>query len=175
MLSTQPFKPDGARVISVDIGVKNFSYAILGESVLALEKRFVCAFKGTKDYVEMTNTVLGWWEPFIVPGCVLVLERQMKQGVMRMFQIALEVAWWHRTGTRARVVSPVTVKTFWGTSTGSYAKNKRAAVAKMDEITAAGAPYEFCAGRWSALRMYHDKVDDFADAMLQALWFRCSQ
>ena len=166
-----PFDPTGARIISVDVGVTNFCYAVLGET-LTLEKRRVCDFKGSKDYVEMTQTVLGWWEPHITEGTVLVLERQMKQGVMRLFQIALEVAWFHRTGTRARVVSPVTVKTFWGTSMGNYVKNKRAAVAKMDDLTAAGAPYAAFAGIWSSLRLYHDKMDDFADAALQAFYFR---
>ena len=120
----------------------------------------------------MTQTVLGWWEPHIIEGTVLVLERQMKQGIMRLFQVALEVAWFHRTGTRARVVSPVTVKTFWGTSMGNYVKNKRAAVEKMDDLTAAGAPYAVFAGVWSSLRLYHDKMDDFADAALQAFWAR---
>ena len=169
-----PFDPAGPRIISVDVGVTNFSYAVLGEE-LTLEKRRVCDFKGSKDYVEMTQTVLGWWEPHITEGTVLVLERQMKQGIMRLFQVALEVAWFHRTGTRARVVSPVTVKTFWGTSMGNYAKNKLAAVEKMDDLTAAGAPYAVFAGVWSALRLYHDKMDDFADAALQALWARAVQ
>ena len=169
-----PFDPTGARIISVDVGVTNFSYAVLDETLI-LEKRRVCDFKGSKDYVEMTQTVLGWWEPHITEGTVLVLERQMKQGIMRLFQIALEVAWFHRTGTRARVVSPVTVKTFWGTSMGNYSKNKRAAVEKMDDLTAAGAPYAVFAGIWSSLRLYHDKMDDFADAALQALWARAVQ
>ena len=154
----------------MDVGVTNFSYAILRGSSLILEKRRVCDFKGSKDYVAMTETVLGWWEEHLVPGAVLILERQMKQGIMRIFQVALEVAWFHRMGSRARVVSPITVKRFWGTSTGNYKKNKLAAVAKMDEITGAGAPYEAFAGMWSALRLYHTKMDDFADAALQVFW-----
>ena len=164
------FTPSDSCIISVDVGVTNFSYAILRGSSLILEKRRVCDFKGSKDYVAMTETVLDWWEEHIIPGTVLILERQMKQGIMRIFQVALEVAWFHRTGSRARVVSPITVKRFWGTSTGNYKKNKLAAVAKMDEITGVGAPYEAFAGMWSALRLYHTKMDDFADAALQVFW-----
>jgi len=167
---TPHFTPTDTCIISVDVGVTNFSYAILRGSSLILEKRRVCDFKGSKDYVAMTETVLSWWEKHLIPGAVLILERQMKQGIMRMFQVALEVAWFHRMGSRARVVSPITVKRFWGTSTGNYKKNKIAAVTKMDDITGAGAPYEIFAGMWSALRLYHTKMDDFADAALQAFW-----
>jgi len=159
-------------VISIDVGVTNFAFAILGEDLILADKRRVCAWKGSKDYVNMTETVLGWFKPHIVPGTVLVIERQMRAGIMRLFQIALEVAWYHTTGTRALIVSPCKVKQFWGTSTGKYASNKNAAVKKMDEITEAGQPYERFAGKWSAVQMYYDKIDDVADAILQALWYR---
>ena len=164
----------GARIISVDVGVTNFAYAVLGEDLIACEKRRVCDFKGSKDYVEMARTVMGWFAPHIVPGTVLLLERQMRAGVMMMFQVALEVAWYHTTGSRALVVSPIKVKKFWGTSTGAYKKNKNAAVAKMDEVTEAGGAYARFGGAWSGLRLYHSKVDDFADALLQAFWGRAT-
>ena len=166
------YKSVGARIISVDVGVTNFAYAVLGADLLACEKRRVCDFKGSKDYVEMTRTVMSWFAPHIVAGTVLILERQMRAGVMQMFQVALEVAWYHTTGSRALVVSPIKVKKFWGTSTGAYKKNKCAAVAKMDELTESGAAYGRFGGAWSGLRLYHSKVDDFADALLQAFWGR---
>ena len=98
---TAKYNPKGARVISIDVGVTNFAFAILGEDLIMADKRRVCAWKGSKDYVNMTETVLGWFKPHIVPGTVLVIERQMRAGIMRLFQIALEVAWYHTTGTRA--------------------------------------------------------------------------
>ena len=162
-------------VISVDIGVVNFAYAILDTKLnetIAVENKQVCAWKGSKDYVKMTETVVGFFRDSLgaVPldDVELVIERQMKSGIMRIFAVSLEVAWFHHSGRRAIVISPQSVKRHFGTSTGKYASNKKAALDLMPSIC---VKHPLMRSKWVSLCANNDKIDDLADAIIQAFYF----
>lgn len=162
-------------VISVDVGVVNFAFCIVDTAtctILACENKKVCAFKGSKDYIKMCETVMGYFSDVVDRGewgdTDLVIERQMKSGVMRLFAVAMEVDWMHRSGHRANVVSPQTVKRHFGTSTGNYKTNKVAAIDLMPKLC---LKYPTIHKKWIALCAEHDKLDDVADAIIQAFYF----
>ena len=98
----------------------------------------------------------------------LVIERQMKSGIMRLFAVSLEVAWFHVTGSRAHVISPILVKRHFGTSTGAYGTNKRAALDLMVHLC---EKHETIHEAWIETCKNCDKIDDVADSIIQALYF----
>lgn len=162
-------------LISVDVGVVNFAYSIVEcktMKILACKNKKVCEFRGSKDYVNMCDTVMNFFAETIDPSMWsetdLVIERQMKSGIMRLFAVSLEVAWYHRSGHRAHVVSPVSVKRHFGTSTGNYKKNKKAAINLMPKIC---SKYPGIHKTWVKLCSTHDKIDDLADALIQGCYF----
>jgi len=161
-------------VISVDVGVVNFAFCIFDTAtttILACENKKVCDFKGSKDYVEMCATVMGYFADVLDVSewkdTDLVIERQMKSGVMRLFALAMEVDWLHRSGHRAIIVSPITVKRHFGTSTGKYATNKAAAVTLMATLC---AKYPTIHRKWITICEREHKIDDLADAIIQGLY-----
>jgi len=162
-------------VISVDVGVVNFAFCIVDTvtaTILACENRKVCEFKGSKDYVMMCETVMGYFSEFVDVSewnkTDLVIERQMKSGIMRLFALAMEVDWLHRSGHRAIIVSPITVKRHFGTSTGNYTSNKAAAVKLMPRLC---VKYPTIHTKWISICKAHDKIDDLADAIIQSFYF----
>ena len=166
-------------MFSVDIGVVNFAFCILDRSgdtlrVVACENRKVCNFKGTKDYVAMCATVFDFFAEYVprdqwAEGLVdLVIERQMKASIMRIFAVSLEVAWSYETGTRAHVISPSRVKRYFGTSKGNYKGNKNAAIQLMPTIC---RKYPHIRGTWLQICTKHRKIDDYADCLIQGVFF----
>ena len=162
-------------VISVDVGIVNFAYTCLDASkmkILACHNKEVCKFKGSKDYVKMCDTVLDFFAEAIPRSkwdhTTLVIERQMKASVMRIFAVSLEVAWYHITGKRAVVISPIKVKRHFGTSTGRYKTNKNAAIALMPVIC---CKYPMMREHWLRTCVKNSKIDDIADSMIQSIYY----
>ena len=164
-------------IISLDVGVHNFAYCIMDTKLkepklITVENKKICNFKGTKDYVQMCETAFDFFTESLTRDhwdqTDFIIERQMKSGIMRIFAVALEVAWFHKTGHRAIVLSPITVKRHFGTSTGNYAKNKKAAVNQMAHLC---VQYPTLRKKWVNICAGSDKIDDLADALIQAFYY----
>ena len=166
-------KSNSTYVISIDVGVVNFAYTILKDAkVLTCQNRKVCNFRGSKDYVQMCETVFGFFEEHVPRSSwgetELVIERQMKTSIMRIFAVSLEVAWFHITGKRAHVISPILVKRYFGTSKGKYKANKHAAIQLMPTIC---QRYPSVRKTWLNVCTKNMKIDDLADSIIQSIYF----
>ena len=166
-------------MISVDVGIVNFAFTIIEvgsdggvEKLLACHNKKICNFKGSKDYVKMCDTVFELFADVLPRSSwdrtTLLIERQMKASVMRIFAVSLEVAWYHTTGNRAVVISPIKVKRHFGTSTGKYKSNKSAAIKLMPQIC---LTYPNVRQAWLQTCMKHRKIDDIADSVIQSIYY----
>lgn len=99
----------------------------------------------------------------------LLIERQMKSGIMRIFAVSIEIAWFHTVGHRAIVLSPILIKRHFGTSKGKYKANKNAAIDLMTTMCVKYGPS--FRTEWVKLCRENDKIDDLADAIVQGLYY----
>ena len=148
------------RVVSIDPGLRNFGYAIIDNGSL-VEFDSICIWdyvpkKKQSDYpyiarmlVEHTNIFDG--------AEVVLIERQM-QARMKMIACALRCFFWDKS----RMISPLSVRKYFGISTGVYTQNKKAS---KEYVLRYLSPKQ--TETYNACK----KRDDMADAILQGMFF----
>jgi len=114
--------------------------------------------KQQRDYCLLAKRMLETM-PQLMKADVVVIERQM-QARMKQLATALRAFLW----PRAQLVAPLSIKRFFGTSTGQYKLNKAAGVELAREICPAAIRIEM-------MQMKSKQETDVADALLMCYWY----
>jgi len=148
------------RVVSVDPGLRNFGVAIFEDNKL-VEFDSICIWdmvpKGKrKDYAYIARTLVE--KTSIFEGAdVVLIERQM-QSRMIVIATALRCFFWNKS----KMVAPISVRKYFGISTGKYRNNKKASIELAPKFLNEAQLKKF---------KTHKKKDDLSDAFLQGLWY----
>ena len=143
------------RVLSVDIGVRNFAFTVY----CTIESKFLLFrlidLGKVKDYVAKMRE-LSSAEPFVTADIVLI-ERQMRS-CMKTMAVSLRAFNYEKTV----MVAPQSIKRHFKTAMKKHSKNKKAGI-------------EVARRYLSALESEHfekfKKKDDIADCILQTIWY----
>lgn len=148
------------RIVSVDPGLRNFGYAIIENNKL-IEFDSICIWdlvpkKNRKDYPYIARVLVDK-TPIFDNVDVVLIERQM-QARMKMIACALRCFFWHKS----YMVAPLSVRKYFGISTGVYKDNKKASISLVPKYLNEKQFQKF---------KIHKKKDDLSDAVLQGLWY----
>ena len=143
------------RVLSVDIGVRNFAFTVY----CTIESKFLLFrlidLGKVKDYVAKMRE-LSSAEPFVTADIVLI-ERQMRS-CMKTMAVSLRAFNYEKTV----MVAPQSIKRHFKTAMKKHSKNKKAGI-------------EVARRYLSAVESEHfekfKKKDDIADCILQTIWY----
>ena len=143
------------RVLSVDIGVRNFAFTVY----CTIESKFLLFrlidLGKVKDYVakmrELSST-----EPFVTAD-VLLVERQMRS-CMKTMAVSLRAFNYEKTV----MVAPQSIKRHFQTAMKKHSKNKKAGIEVARRYLSASKLEEF---------ERFKKKDDIADCVLQTIWY----
>lgn len=143
------------RVLSVDIGVRNFAFTVY----CTIESKFLLFrlidLGKVKDYVAKMRE-LSSAEPFVTADIVLI-ERQMRS-CMKTMAVSLRAFNYEKTV----MVAPQSIKRHFKTAMKKHSKNKKAGI-------------EVARRYLSAVETEHfekfKKKDDIADCILQTIWY----
>jgi hypothetical protein len=155
-------------IVAIDVGLRSLGWAAYDSSLgnvsdaAAWSLGIVDLWKGAKkkektDYCLLSKRML-LTMPCFARADVVLIERQM-QARMKQVATALRAFLW----PRARLVSPIVVKRFFGTSMGQYKLNKSAGVALAREIVPTAI-------RAQIMEMKAKQETDVADALLMCYW-----
>lgn len=138
-------------IAGIDIGLRNLAWctvegADINFGLIDLRRG------SSKDYAKLVVEQ----HPFPFSRAeTIIIERQMS-AKMKIIGTAIRLLHWDQ----AEMVTPHKVKRFFGTSTGKYKGNKKAAELKVRELLPE---------IWGRLKVFK-KRDDLCDAILMALW-----
>ena len=143
------------RVLSVDIGIRNFAFTVY----CTIESKFLmfCLVDlgKVKDYVakmrELSST-----EPFTTADVILI-ERQMR-ACMKTMAVSLRAFNYEKT----IMVAPQSIKRHFKTAMKKHSKNKKAGIEVARKYLRASKLQEFEKMK---------KKDDIADCILQTIWY----
>ena len=148
------------KIVSIDVGLRNFGYAIIEDNKL-IDFDSICIWdlvpkQKRTDYPYIARVLVDKTNIFDGVDCVLI-ERQM-QARMKMIACALRCFFWGKS----HMVAPLSVRKFFKISTGVYKKNKKASIELAPKYL-----------NEDQLKIFvsHKKKDDCADAILQGLYF----
>jgi hypothetical protein len=148
------------RIVSIDVGLRNFGYAIIQDGKL-IDFDSICIWdfvpkKKRTDYPFIARTLVEKSNIFDGADCILI-ERQM-QSRMKMIACALRCFFWEKS----HMVAPISVRKYFKISTGVYKNNKKASIALVPKFFNEEQMKKF---------NRHKKKDDCADAVLQGLYW----
>lgn len=153
------------KIVALDIGLVSLGWCVFTPSSSKLtfgvaNLKTLVPKKAKHDYALMAKRFLDEYKSIFQGATMVVLERQIS-AKFRVMTTALRCFLWGRH----LVVSPIVVKRFWwGTPTGSYAKNKDLACDVALELLDATQRIHF--------KMHRKKArTDMADAILMAFWY----
>lgn len=148
------------RIVSIDVGLRNFGYAIIENNKL-IEFDSICIWdlvpkKKRTDYPYIARVLVDKTDIF-KDADIILIERQM-QARMKMIACALRCFFWGKS----HMVAPLSVRKHFKISTGVYKDNKKASVALAPKFLNPTQLEKFSR---------HKKKDDCADAILQGLYW----
>lgn len=144
------------RVLSVDIGERNFAYCVWCTAKGFYEMRVVDLREIKGDSATKMRVLQ---DRGVFDDCdVVLVERQMRSKFKEM-ATAIRCFNWGKTV----LVAPQSVKRAFKTSTGKHATNKKAHVALARSFLSKEERVRFDAFR---------KKDDVADTIMQIMWYR---
>lgn len=143
------------KILSVDIGIKNFGMSVYCTSVGRFTSFEVLRLGKVKDYVAAMRALTST-EPFVSADVILV-ENQMRQ-CMRTMATAIRCFHFDKTIR----VAPQSIKKHFETCTRSHRSNKKAAVVQARQYLS-----DEMLQRFDELK----KKDDIADCILQTMWY----
>ena len=153
-------------VLSIDVGIRNFSYAFFVEGVLVafgvddllkgVEK------KEHKNYVHITRKWIDERQNITnIPKLYVIVECQMA-AKMKIISACLETFFYRR----CKKIAPICVKNYFRSLCRNYKDNKRTAVELADRYLKENGTNEL-RGQFLKLK----KKDDAADSILQGVYF----
>lgn len=154
------------KVLSIDIGLVSLGWSTW-DSLDGKVRFGICNVrdavpkKSRKDYCLIAKTFIDKRPDLFQNTQVVLLERQMQAG-MKQFATALRAFLWCRS--KVYLISPITVKRYFGSSTGNYKANKNASVALFIEIASTTSNLLFA-------QFKKKQQTDVADAYLQMFWY----
>tara|TARA_B100000925_G_C22007160_1_gene474237 strand:- start:3524 stop:4003 length:480 start_codon:yes stop_codon:yes gene_type:complete len=148
------------RIVSIDVGLRNFGYAIIENNQL-IEFDSICIWdlvpkKNRTDYPFIARVLVDK-TPIFNGADVVLIERQM-QARMKMIACALRCFFWDKS----KMVAPLSVRKYFKISTGVYKDNKKASITLVPKFLNEEQMKKF---------KVHKKKDDLSDAILQGLWY----
>ena len=148
------------KIVSIDVGLRNFGYAIIEDNKL-IDFDSICIWDlvpkdKRKDYPYIARVLVDKTNIFDGVDCVLI-ERQM-QARMKMIACALRCFFWEKS----HMVAPLSVRKYFKISTGVYKQNKKASIELAPKYLNDEQLKKFKS---------HKKKDDCADAVLQGLYW----
>ena len=148
------------RVVSIDVGLRNFGYAILQDDEL-VDFDSICIWdlvpkNKRTDYPYIARVLVENTNIFDKADVVLI-ERQM-QARMKMIACALRCFFWGKS----KMIAPLSVRKHFKISTGVYKENKKAS---KDFVL------QFLSESQKKKYMSSKKKDDMADAIIQGMYY----
>ena len=148
------------RVVSIDVGLRNFGYAILQDHEL-VDFDSICIWdlvpkNKRTDYPYIARVLVENTNIFDKADVVLI-ERQM-QARMKMIACALRCFFWGKS----KMIAPLSVRKHFKISTGVYKENKKAS---KDFVL------QFLSESQKKKYMSSKKKDDMADAIIQGMYY----
>jgi hypothetical protein len=148
------------RVVSIDVGLRNFGYAIINNGIL-IDFDSICIWdlvpkKKRTDYPYIARVLVDNTDIFKGADVVLI-ERQM-QSRMKMIACALRCFFWEKS----KMIAPLSVRKYFKISTGVYKENKKAS---KNFVT------RFLDHSQTEKYMSSTKKDDMADAIIQGMYY----
>ena len=148
------------RVVSIDVGLRNFGYAII-ENKRLIEFDSICIWdlvpkNKRTDYPYIARVLVDNTDIFKGADVVLI-ERQM-QARMKMIACALRCFFWEKS----KMIAPLAVRKYFKISTGVYRENKKAS---KDFVL------QFLEEHQIPKYMSSKKKDDMADAIIQGMYY----
>ena len=148
------------RVVSIDVGLRNFGYAIINNGTL-IEFDSICIWdlvpkKKRTDYPYIARVLVDNTDIFNGADVILI-ERQM-QARMKMIACALRCFFWDTS----KMIAPLSVRKYFKISTGVYKENKKASKNFVVRFLDQQQTEKYKSSK---------KQDDMADAIIQGMYY----
>lgn len=148
------------RVVSIDVGLRNFGYAIIDNGSL-IDFDSICIWDlvpKTKrtDYPYIARVLVDNTDIF-KDADVILIERQM-QARMKMIACALRCFFWEKS----KMIAPLSVRKYFKISTGVYKENKKASKNFVERFLDHSQTEKYKSSK---------KQDDMADAIIQGMYY----
>ncbi len=148
------------RVVSIDVGLRNFGYAIINNGTL-IDFDSICIWdlvpkKKRTDYPYIARVLVDNTDIF-KDADVILIERQM-QARMKMIACALRCFFWDRS----QMIAPLSVRKYFKISTGVYKENKKASKNFVVRFLDHSQTEKYKSSK---------KQDDMADAIIQGMYY----
>jgi hypothetical protein len=148
------------RVVSIDVGLRNFGYAIINNGIL-IDFDSICIWdlvpkKKRTDYPYIARVLVDNTNIFKGADVVLI-ERQM-QSRMKMIACALRCFFWEKS----KMIAPLSVRKYFKISTGVYKENKKASKIFVTRFLDHPQTEKYMSSK---------KKDDMADAIIQGMYY----